>query len=304
MKINGALVFVGMLLHVGCAASVDGPGSSERTNTSAQSLTVTQCASQRDSCLTSNPLFGWFACPAQYTLCAATASNGLPAQVNQAISDAASCTSADLECTNAATSAAAVAECATTNAECVGAILQVHLPSIVTGTATCVSDSVKCINAAEKVSDLTTCANNLQSCAVTQVQAVVPAQVGQVIGTVNSCETALNGCISDATTPAAVTECSQTGATCVAGALGVTLPDVSIPAVVRCAETAGKCALDASSIDSITGCATTLNSCVANAVGQDGAPPVVTCEQKWTACLAKNPLDFLTCDVQLLGCTN
>jgi hypothetical protein len=304
MKINRAFVFVGIFLPVGCAASADGPGGSEHTSTSAQALTLTQCASQRDACLTSNPLFGWFTCPAQYALCTATASNGLPAQVNQAISDAASCTGADLECTNAANTPAALAACATTDAECVASIVQAQLPSIVTGTATCVTDAVKCINAAELVTDLTTCANNLQSCAVTQVQMVVPPQVGQVIGTVNSCETTLNNCISAAATPAAVTKCSQTGATCVAGGLGVTLPDVTVPAVVQCAETAAKCALAASSIDDLTGCTSNLNICNANAVGQDGAPPVLTCAQKWTACLAKNPLNFLACDVQLLGCTN
>jgi hypothetical protein len=102
----------------------------------------------------------------------------------------------------------------------------------------------------------------------------------------------------------AVTTCSQTGATCVAGGLGVTLPDASVLAVVDCAETAATCALDASSINAVMECATTLTSCAASAVGQDGAPPASTCEQKWTACLAKSPLDFVTCDLQLLGCTN
>jgi hypothetical protein len=304
MKVHLAVVFAGTSLLIGCAANVDGQGSSEKTSTSAQSLTLTQCASQRDSCLSSNPLFGWFTCPAQYTQCAATASNGLPAQVNQAISDAAACTSADLECTNAATTPAGVAECATTEAECVATIVQAHLPTIVTGTSTCVADSVKCINAAEEVTDLTTCANNLESCAVTQVQMVVPAQVGQVIGTVSSCQTTLTSCIAAATTPAGVTQCSETGATCVAGGLGVTLPDVSVTGVVQCAQTAATCVLDASSVNAVTECTTTLTSCAASAVGDAGAPPAMTCEQKWTACLAANPLNFLTCDLQLVTCTN
>ncbi len=304
MKIHRAVVFAGTSLLIGCAGNVDGQGLSERTSASAQSLTLTQCASQRDSCLASNPLFGWFTCPAQYTKCAATASNGLPAQVNQAISDAAACTSADLECTNAATTAAGAVACATTEAECVASIVQVQLPSIVTGTATCVDDSVKCINAAEEVTDLTTCANNLESCAVTQVQTVVPAQVGQAIGAVSSCQTTLNSCIAAATTPAGVTQCSETGATCVASGLGVTLPDVSVTAVVQCAETAASCVLNASSINAVTECTTTLTSCAASAVGTTGAPPAMTCEQKWTACLAANPLNFLTCDLQLLTCTN
>jgi hypothetical protein len=304
MKVNHAFIFVGTSLLVGCAATPEGQGSSERSNTSSESLTLTQCASQRDSCLTSNPLFGWFTCPAQYSRCTATASDGLPAQVSQAISDAAACTSGDLECTNAATTATEIAACAATEAKCVAAIVQTHLPTIVTGTATCVQDSVKCINAAEKVTDLTTCANNLESCAVTQIQAVVPAQVGLVIGTVSYCQTTLNSCIAAASTPAAVTACSRSGATCVADGLGVTLPEVAVPEVVQCAQTAANCALDATSIDATTACASALTSCAANAVGLDGAPPPLTCAQKWTACLAKNPFDFATCDLQLLTCTN
>jgi hypothetical protein len=296
-----AFMFLGTSIVSGCAAKVDGQDPPERSSTSVQSLTLTQCASQRDACFANDPLFGLFICPAQYARCTVTASNGLPAQVNQAISDAAACNSANLECTNAATTPAEVAACATTLATCVASIVQVNLPTIVTGTATCVTDSVKCINAAETVSDLTTCANNLESCAVTQAQSVVPQQVGQVLGNVSSCETTLNSCIAAATTPAAVTACTQTGATCVAGSLGVTLPTVSVTGVVQCTETAAKCALDASSVAAVTECATSLTSCVQEAVGTT-TPPPMTCQQKWTACLAKNPLNFVTCDLQLLSC--
>jgi hypothetical protein len=299
-----SFILVGTFMIGGCAATVDRQGSPEQTKPSAQSLTLTQCATQRDACLANNPLFGLFACPAQYTLCTVTASNGLPAQVNSAISDAAACTRANRECVNSATTATDLAACATTQAECVASIVQVHLPKIVSGTATCVDNSVKCINAAEQVSDLTACANNLQSCAVTQVQAVVPEGVGQTIGSVSACQTTLNTCISDATTPAAVTACSETGARCVANGLGVTLPDVSVTAVVRCADTAANCALDASTVEDVAACASSLRSCAAEAVGSTSTPPAMTCAQKWTACLARNPLNFLLCDVQLATCQN
>ena len=96
MKTNSivAFLFVGTLLF-GCTASVDsGQGSPELTGTSAEKLTTSQCATQRDTCLKNNPLFGILVCPLQYTQCVATASNGLPAQVNSAISDAAACTKA------------------------------------------------------------------------------------------------------------------------------------------------------------------------------------------------------------------
>ena len=150
-----AFLFVGTSILSGCAASVDsgGQGSPEVTATSVEKLTTSQCATQRDTCLQKNPLFGLFVCPAQYTQCVATASNGLPAQVTSAISDAAACTNTYLSCTSEAGTASAAVACATTEAECVASIVQVHLPPVVTGTETCVTSSVSCINAAEQVSD-------------------------------------------------------------------------------------------------------------------------------------------------------
>jgi hypothetical protein len=295
-----AFSLVGMSLIGGCASTVDAPGPSEQTSASAQALTLTQCASQRDDCLTKNPLFGLFICPAQYNLCALSASNGLPAQVNSAISDAASCASSARECNGAATTGAEHAACGKTEADCVAAVVQAQLPSAVTGTGTCAKDAETCINAAEKVSDLTTCGNNLESCIVTQVQMVVPEQVGALIGDVSSCDTALNSCVAAAATPRDVTSCMQTRAMCVASSLGVTLPDVSVTGVVQCAETAGNCVFDASTPDDVMACTSTLRSCVAEA-GLPTLPPM-TCQQKWTTCLAKNPFNFLTCDAQLLTC--
>src|SRR6185312_5699903 len=191
-----AFLFVGSSFVTGCAASVDsssdqGSSSEQASASSAESLTLAQCATQRDACFANNPLFGLFTCPAQYTKCTATASNGLPAQVTNAISDAADCTKTYLACSNDANSASKLAACAATEAECVASIVQVKLPPVVTGTATCVDNSVKCINAAEQVDDLTTCANNLEQCAVGQAQSVLPPQVGQVVGGVATCETTL-----------------------------------------------------------------------------------------------------------------
>jgi hypothetical protein len=298
-----ALVFIGTSLFTGCATTVERQGSPEKTAASTQSVTLADCASQRDSCFANDPLFGLFICPAQYNQCTLTASNGLPAQVNQAISDAAACSSADRECLSAASTPTQVAACARTEAQCVASIVQVHLPTVVSGTATCVDDAIKCINSSEMVSDLTTCANNLQSCAVTQVQSVVPPEVGKAIGSISSCQTTLNSCISAASTPADITACSQADANCVANGLGVTLPDVSISGVVKCAQTAADCTLDATTVSAVTACANTLTSCTTEAVGSS-APPPMTCAQKWTGCIAQNPLNFATCDAQLLTCTN
>jgi hypothetical protein len=55
------------------------------------------------------PLFGIFTCPAQYTQCVATATNGIPAQVAAAISDARDCRTQAVTCRANATTAAASA---------------------------------------------------------------------------------------------------------------------------------------------------------------------------------------------------
>jgi hypothetical protein len=296
-----AFAFVGTSLIGGCASTVDGQGSSEQTNASSQTLTLTECASQRDDCVTKNPpLFGLFICPAQYNLCTLTASNGLPAQINSAVSDAASCARSSRECNDAATTVADHAACGKTEADCVAAIVQAHLPSVVTGTVTCAQNAESCINAAEQVSDLTTCGNDLESCVVAEVQKIVPERVGVVIGDISSCDTALNSCVAAAATPSAVTSCLRTRAQCVASSFGITPPDV--PGVVQCAETAGNCAFDASTVDDVTACASNLRSCLAEA--GSSAPPPLTCRQKWTACLALNPFDFLGCDQRFLTCQN
>ena len=297
-----SFVFVGTSLLAGCATAVDRQGSTEKASASTQSVTLADCATQRDACMASNPLFGLFVCPAQYTQCTLTASNGLPAQVNQAVTDAAACASTGRRCAVDARTPAQAASCAATEAECIASILQVRLPSIVTGTATCVTNSVNCINNAEQVSDLTACANNLQSCAVTQVQTVVPSAVGKVIGSVSSCQTTLNSCIAAAATPADVTACSLNDATCVVGSFGITPPNSTASAVIKCTDDAANCALQATTQGMLDLCRRRLNGCITE-LGGSTTPPALTCAQKWTACLAANPLNFPTCDAQLLTCT-
>jgi hypothetical protein len=75
------------------------------------------------------------------------------------------------------------------------------------------------------------------------------------------------------------------------------VPSLPVTAVVNCAETAANCALDATTAANVTECANTLASCAANV-----AAPVLTCQQKWTACLAQNLFNFLQCDAQLATC--
>jgi len=286
---------------VGCAAPVEDEAPQEVSGQEFK-LTLAECGAQQDECFRKNPLFGLFTCPAQYAQCTATASNGLPAEVSSAVADAAACTSKAVRCRAAAGSPAALLACTTDEAECVAEIVGVDLPDVVEGTAECVEGAVSCIDDARRATDLAGCAESLAGCAVDQVKEVLPPEVGEAIDAVSACQVALETCISRAETATALAECSEDGAGCVASGLGVTLPDVPVSEVVACTEKATSCTLDASSIREVRECATGLSACAADIVGSVDVPAELTCEQKWTACLTKNPFNFLQCGADLNSC--
>lgn len=283
----------------GCSAQVD----DSSIGVAKEGLTLQQCADQRDACVKQFGFLGALTiCPTQYTSCSLTASNALPAQVTDAVSDAANCTDDFGTCSANATSPSELAACAEEQAQCVAAILDVELPSIVTGTTQCVETSVDCINDAASVSDLTGCAGDLADCAVAQAETVIPQEVIDVVTDVTACTTDLNACVRAATTPSAVTACTTTEAVCVAGSLGVELPNVPVSEVVSCTEAAAECTLEASRISDIAACAEGLLDCNAAVVESLDAPPVLDCAQVWTACMVRNPFGFFTCAAERRAC--
>jgi hypothetical protein len=287
---------------IGCAAPDQEPSQSDDLTAGAQQdLTVSECGTQRDACFRKNPLFGLFTCPAQYTQCVATASNGIPGEVTAAIADAADCTSTYTQCV--AKNPGGVAGCTAAQADCVATIVGVELPAVVDGTAGCVDDAVSCIDGSKRVSDLTNCAKDLSSCAVEQAASLVPPEVGEVIDGANQCRLDLNACVAAAETPVAIAQCTEDSATCVAQTLHVTLPNVPLDEVGDCADSATQCALDARKLSDITTCATNLTACAGKVIGDTtGVPKPLTCEQKWTACVAKNPFGFFSCGADLASC--
>ena len=265
-----------------------------------QAVTLQECATQRDTCFRNNPFFGFFTCPLQYTQCAATASNGLPAQVASAINDAQACARQNVTCLNSSESAADRLECAEQNAACVAEIIDANLPQVVTGTVECVDGAITCIRASESVSDLAGCAETLEDCAVDVVVDVLPPEVGAVVEDVAACNAALGTCIGAATSPAGLAACNQTQVRCVADALGVTLPQIPVAEALQCAEDAAECTLDARSAADVRAGAADLVECNQSLVNGPNQPQ--TCEQKWTECLVRNPFNFFQCAVDLTSC--
>jgi hypothetical protein len=279
----------------GCAASTQQDAAPVAASSSA--LTVQECGTQRDTCLSRNFLLGIFICPAQYTQCVATASNGIPAQVTSAIQDVADCVETARLCRMEAPNQ--LATCAADQAACVAAIGNVRLPPIVDGTAMCVDQDVACIRAAKTVNDLATCGQTFQSCAVDQAVSALPPAVGTVVRDVTDCLTTLGMCTTEAASASAITQCGQDEVSCVADSLGVPLAQPPVAEAVRCAETAANCGQHATSAAAVRTCAANFTQCNADlAAGQ------LSCAQKWTACLGKNPLNFIGCAAEFASCTS
>lgn len=292
-----ATAFVG-LLAASCAAPTSDIATEEQAvQSNVDALTLAECAAQRTSCYQMYPFFGLFTCPAQYTQCVATASNGIPAQVTAAIADARDCVEQAIDCRGDADSAADLLVCTAEEAECVGAIIDAAIPDVVTGTAECVQGAVECIEEAESVSDLAACAETLEQCAVEEVVAGLPPAVGEVVEDVADCAIDLEACTSDSSSPSELTACSEDYIRCTGEALGVTLEVPPVSEALACAEDAADCTFDADSLGDLDECGDGYLECLS-----DLAEEQLTCEQQFNQCMAGNPFAFIFCSIQLLGC--
>lgn len=289
-------------IAVGCAAPMENDEAPSEVTGQAQQLTVDECAAQQSSCFSKNPLFGLFTCPAQYTQCVATAQDGIPAEVASAAAAAAECNAQAASCVS--DTPAKVASCASARAECIADIVGVELPPVVDGTAGCVDATVACIDGAKRASGLVSCAENLTECAVDQARGVIDQTVGPVLEGANKCRIEFRSCVDGAETAAAIAECTADNALCVAEIFDVKLPNVPLEDVADCAESATQCAFDASRASDVVACAEKLSACAGQVIEDTtNVPAQLTCEQKWTACVAKDPLfGFITCGGQLASC--
>ncbi len=290
-----------LLSGIGCSAAVtDEPA----VGLSSQALTLAECAAERDECMDRAGLLGLVFCNADYTLCAATADNGLPAQVVDAAAGAAECTAQLDDCVLAASSPSELTACAEAEALCVAEVLDVQLPAIVSGTTACVDGSLECIEEATSVNDLTGCGETLVDCAIEQAGSVIPDEVTEVIGDVVSCTSALDDCILAASSPSELSACAEQEALCVAESLGVELPEIPVSEVVGCAETAADCTLQSESVSDILGCTNGLIDCGQAVVDALEVPQIVDCNVAWTNCMFRNPLAFIQCSRELRECQN
>ncbi len=289
-----------MALQVGCAANV---AVDEEPGLTTQAMTLAQCADQRDACIDDMGLLGLIFCNMDYTLCTATADNGLPAEVIQAASDVAQCTAELDDCVFAAETPTQLALCAEAEAQCVADILDVQLPTIVSGTAACVDGAVECINEAQSVTDLTGCGETMAICAVDEAAGVViPDEVAETVENVLACTAALDDCILTASTPSELTACAEQEALCVSESLGVELPEVPVSEVVGCAETAADCTLETESVSDLLGCTDGLIDCAQAVADSLEVPEIIDCNVAWTTCMFQNPFAFIQCANELREC--
>lgn len=267
----------------------------------ASALKLSECVEQRNGCLSDSIGYDRVACRVRYAECLVTAEDGVPQQLIDAARDTAECARGRWECGEEAGGRPVdQAICVEDEAQCVAAIVGVELPQVVEDTDACVNQAMSCLDSAEVPSDLASCGSELRECAIDVAKTVAPPALGDALGNVNECLNDLDSCVIAAETPPDVTSCSIDEGLCVAEGLGVPVPD-DLPGVdlTKCATTAASCTLQARNFDSYDSCVRGFNRCVEGVVEEE-----LTCEQRWTQCIADRPLAFPVCNLELLGCTD
>jgi hypothetical protein len=289
---------------VGCAAPDQAPSESDESigSTSLQ-LSKEVCQERKDECSKSNPLFGWFTCPAVYEQCIRTPEvvDEVGGEIAKDIAAARKCNEDFIDCQGDASGVEERLACVADRAECIAEIVQANLPPIVTGTAECVEAAAGCIADASRPSELLACGEDLTGCAVNEaasaagqaaevVGEVIEEAVGPVLTDVNECREAYVGCVDAANNAAELAACGTKNAVCVADALGLdAAADLASSAAdaAQCAQEATECTFDSRTGRELGGCADDLQECLGDVV-EDSA--VLSCTQKFNKCMAENPL--------------
>lgn len=117
---------------------------------------------------------------------------------------------------------------------------------------------------------------------------------------VAQCRRALDDCVIAAQTPADIEVCSAQEARCIAGEMQVPVPDDVPPeSLIQCTFSAAECALEAPNADSLSSCSWGLEQCIDAALQAR-----FSCIDKFTQCVAANPLLLAICSLELLVCTD
>jgi len=95
---------------------------------------------------------------------------------------------------------------------------------------------------------------------------VTPPAVTEAIDKVAACREKLDACVRAAEEPGDIPACTEEQVRCVAGGLGVSLPDLPLRELADCAEDAAQCTLDARNPEAVVECATSLRRCALGTV--------------------------------------
>lgn len=275
----------------------------------AAALQRSECLAQRDACMSDAVTDQTqLACREQYAGCLTAADDGVPTEIVAAVSGGAQCQREAIECEAAAgdgqleqAEQQGSAECASEQAYCVAALLRVDLPPVVPETSVCVDRALDCIDSTPSLTGqdvLGACGTELRACAVEAAQQAMPTAVGDALGDVQACRKQLDACVSAAQTPQEIPACTEQEARCIAEGLDVSVPeDAPAQSLIGCTTVALLCTLSATNFDSLDSCNRSLDRCITGVVQAQ-----LTCEERWTECVAADPLLLPICSLELLGC--
>jgi hypothetical protein len=141
---------------------------------------------------------------------------------------------------------------------------------------------------------------DLHTLCVAACMCVASAVSAQDAPDIERCRRALDECVIAAQTPADIEVCSAQEARCIAGEMQVPVPDdVPVDSLIKCTYTAAECTLKAPSIDSLGSCTWALEQCIDAALQAQ-----FSCIDKFTQCIAQDPLLLPICSLELLVCTD
>jgi hypothetical protein len=204
------------------------------------------------------------------------------------------CTTATARCTLDSGLPSEAVECAEAGVDCVASTLGVDLPDLPAGELTaCTESAAQCTLAARRVADIAACAADLTGCAADAVKLI------DIIDNVAQCTANTAACVTKARRPSALAACGEAEVDCVAGGLGVNLPEIPVSEATACAEEAAKCAIGSRRLSDVVTCAGSLVGCAESVVEE---VPVVDCAALFTKCLLSNPLRFFECARKSQAC--
>lgn len=323
--VAGTSILAFAFLVMGCGAAPEAEDD-VTVSTSQHEATVLECTADLTQCVgAARSISALVGCNGDYAECLTGSVEDtvgqLPGAVVDAVDGTIECTANLRSCVRAASSPSELVICEEAQVACVADVLDVPLPDVpLSGAVECAESATECVADARSLEDLTACTTDLAECttdAVVDIVDEVPViggPLGDAIGQTEDCLSEALTCTTAAQSPAELIDCQQGQVECLAGVVGVELPNPFD--AVDCADSAAQCVLEARSLSELQDCAEDLSVCgggfIEDTVGGlplpgelgDAVNDLTGCAVDLQSCVvsAESPDDLLACEDANVTC--